>query len=56
MLVDPMGVVRIDLGPAQGIGVGDVDLSYTEHVRALLPSLAGRRDDIMSGRVSAVPG
>jgi deaminated glutathione amidase len=56
MLVDPMGVVRIDLGPAQGIGVGDVDLTYTEQVRAVLPSLAGRRDDIVSGRVSAVPG
>jgi deaminated glutathione amidase len=56
MLVDPMGVVRIGLGPVQGIGIGDVDLAYTEQVRAVLPSLAGRRDDIVSGRVSAVPG
>jgi predicted amidohydrolase len=56
MLVDPMGVVRTDLGPAQGLGVGDVDLAYTEQVRAVLPSLAGRRDDIMGGRVSAVSG
>lgn len=56
MLVDPMGVVRIDLGPVQGIGVGDVDVSYTDRVRAVLPSLAGRRDDIFGGRVPAVPG
>ena len=56
MLVDPMGVVRIDLGPAQGIGVGDVDLTYTDQVRAVLPSLAGRRDDTIGGRAPAVPG
>jgi hypothetical protein len=56
MLVDPMGVVRIDLGPAQGIGVGDVDTAYTDQVRAVLPSLAGRRDDVISGHISPVPG
>jgi predicted amidohydrolase len=53
MLVDPMGVVRIDLGPAQGVGVGEVDVSYTDQVRAVLPSLAGRRADIMTGRAAA---
>ena len=56
MLVDPMGVVRIDQGPAEGIGVGEVDVSYTEQVRALLPSLAGRREDITGGRPAAIPG
>ncbi len=56
MLVDPMGVVRIDLGPSQGIGVGDVDISYTDQVRAVLPSLAGRRENIIGGRAAAVPG
>jgi predicted amidohydrolase len=56
MLVDPMGVVRIDLGPAQGIGVGDVDTDYTDLVRAALPSLAGRRDDVIAGQISPVPG
>jgi predicted amidohydrolase len=56
MLVDPMGVVRIDLGPAQGIGVGDVDTTYTDQVRTALPSLAGRRDDVISGQISPVPG
>ena len=56
MLVDPMGVVRIDLGPSQGIGVGDVDIGYSVQVRAVLPSLAGRREDIIAGRAAAVPG
>jgi deaminated glutathione amidase len=56
MLVDPMGVVRIDLGPARGLGVADVDVAYTDEVRAVLPSLAGRREDIISGRAAAVPG
>ena len=44
MLVDPMGVVRLDLGPAAGLGVGDVDTAYTATVRAALPCLANRAD------------
>ena len=40
LLVDPMGVVRVDLGPAEAIGTGDVDTAYTATVRAALPSLA----------------
>jgi deaminated glutathione amidase len=55
MLVDPMGVVRIDLGPAEGIGIGDVDTEYTEQVRDALPCLAGRRADVFgSGSTLAV--
>jgi predicted amidohydrolase len=46
LLVDPMGAVRIDLGPTAGIGVGDVDDEYTERVRATLPGLANRRMDV----------
>ena len=46
LLVDPMGVVRLDLGPAEGLGVGDVDTEQTAQVRAVLPSLAGRRTEI----------
>ncbi len=46
MLVDPMGVVRLDLGPAEGLGIGDVDTGRTAEVRAVLPSLAGRRADL----------
>ncbi len=53
MLVDPMGVVRVDLGPAAGLDSGEVDTSVTATVRAALPCLANRRDDILA--VSGVP-
>jgi predicted amidohydrolase len=56
MLVDPMGVVRVDLGPAEALGVGDVDTAYTDQVRAVLPSLAGRREDITRGRAASARG
>ncbi|HET9968415.1 MAG TPA: carbon-nitrogen hydrolase family protein [Streptosporangiaceae bacterium] len=46
MLVDPLGVVRADLGPAPGVFVAEVDTSLIATVRATLPSLANRRDDI----------
>ena len=48
MLVDPMGVVRLDLGPAAGLGIGDVDLEETARVRAALPCLANRRQDVLA--------
>jgi predicted amidohydrolase len=55
MLVDPMGVVRIDLGPAAGLGVGEVDTAVTASVRAALPCLVNRREDILpSGAAPAV--
>jgi deaminated glutathione amidase len=57
LLVDPMGAVRIDLGPAEEVGIGDVDSAYTERVRATLPSLANRRTDVLGdGRSAAVSG
>ena len=57
LLVDPMGAVRIDLGPAEEIGIGDVDSAYTERVRATLPSLANRRTDVLGdGRGVAASG
>ncbi len=57
LLVDPMGAVRIDLGPAGGIGVGDVDSEYTERVRATLPCLASRRVHVLArGPAPAVAG
>jgi deaminated glutathione amidase len=46
MLVDPMGTVRLDAGPRPGIAVGEVDTSATAEIRADLPSLQHRRDDI----------
>ena len=46
MLVDPLGVVRADLGPAPSVTVAEVDTGLIGTVRASLPSLANRRDDV----------
>jgi predicted amidohydrolase len=46
MLVDPLGVVRADLGPTPGVVVAEVDVSVVDTVRATLPSLANRREDV----------
>jgi deaminated glutathione amidase len=46
MLIDPLGVVRADLGPAPGVTVVDADLDLVDTVRETLPSLANRRTDI----------
>jgi len=46
MLIDPLGVVRADLGPAPGVTVAEVDTGLIATVRASLPSLANRRDDV----------
>ncbi len=46
MLVDPMGTVRLDLGPGRGIAAGEVDSGVTAQVRAALPSLEHRREDL----------
>ena len=46
MLVDPLGVVRADLGPAPGVAVAEVDADLIGTVRATLPSLGNRRDDV----------
>jgi deaminated glutathione amidase len=46
MLVDPLGVVRVDLGPSPGVTVAEVDAGLVETVRATVPSLANRRDDV----------
>jgi predicted amidohydrolase len=51
MLVDPLGVVRADLGPAPGVMVAEVDADLIETVRATLPSLGNRRDDIFGAPV-----
>jgi predicted amidohydrolase len=46
MLVDPLGVVRADLGPAPGVMVAEIDADLIGSVRARLPSLYNRRDDV----------
>ena len=53
LLIDPMGVVRADLGPAAGVTVVEADLSLVDSVRAVLPSLANRREDVFGPAVSA---
>jgi predicted amidohydrolase len=49
MLIDPLGVVRADLGPTAGVTVVDADMSLVETVRKTLPSLANRRADVFGG-------
>ncbi len=46
MLVDPLGVVRADLGPGPGVAVAEVDVDLIRTVRDRLPSLDNRRDDV----------
>ena len=56
MLVDPLGVVRLDLGPAAGVAVGSVDAGLVDTVRATVPSLANRRDDVFGGPIRLADG
>jgi predicted amidohydrolase len=55
MLIDPLGVVRCDLGPSAGLVVVEADLGLVESVRATVPSLANRREDVFgpAGPVTA---
>jgi len=46
MMVDPMGTVRADLGPFPGLAVSDLDSALTKQVRAVLPCLENRREDV----------
>ncbi|HUZ39599.1 MAG TPA: carbon-nitrogen hydrolase family protein [Streptosporangiaceae bacterium] len=46
MLVDPMGTVRADLGPWPQLAVADLEPAMTAQVRAVLPCLQHRRDDV----------
>ena len=46
MLIDPLGVVRCDLGPSAGVTVVSADMALVETVRVALPSLANRRADL----------
>jgi predicted amidohydrolase len=46
MLIDPLGVVRADLGPSPEVTVVNADMSLVETVRRTLPSLANRREDV----------
>jgi predicted amidohydrolase len=49
MVVDPMGVARLDLGPYPGVAVAEIDTGLTDRVRAELPCLQHRRPDVFGG-------
>ena len=51
MLIDPLGVVRCDLGPAPRVTVMDADMTAVKAVRETLPSLANRREDVFGRAV-----
>jgi deaminated glutathione amidase len=56
MLVDPMGTVRADLGPWPGVIVAGLDTAVTAQVRAVLPCLEHRREDVFGPAAVAVSG
>jgi predicted amidohydrolase len=47
MLIDPLGTVRLDLGPYPGVGVAEVDTGFTAQVRRTIPSLEHQRPDVL---------
>jgi predicted amidohydrolase len=47
LLVDPMGTVRLDLGPFPGVAVAEVDTAFTAQVRRSIPSLEHRRPEVL---------
>jgi len=49
-LVDPMGVTLADGGEEAGVVVGDVDLERLARVRAKLPALQHRREELYAAR------
>jgi deaminated glutathione amidase len=55
MLIDPLGVVRADLGPAPGVLVAEADMALVDTVRSTLPSLANRREDVFGPARPAAP-
>ena len=50
MLIDPLGVVRADLGPSASVVVTPADMALVDTVRATVPSLANRREDMFRFR------
>jgi deaminated glutathione amidase len=53
-LVDPMGIALAAGGEMEGLIFGDVDLGRIAQVRAQLPSLGQRREEIYTQRAAAV--
>jgi deaminated glutathione amidase len=53
LLIDPLGVVRADLGPSACVTVAEAELSLVDSVRETLPSLANRREDVFGRSFAA---
>src|ERR1700749_166259 len=47
VLIDPMGTVRLDLGPFPGVGVAEVDTGFTAPGRPAVPNLEHRRPEVL---------
>ncbi len=46
MVVDPFGIVLLDMGKREGMKIVDIDKTRINHVRSSLPLLKNRRTDI----------
>jgi predicted amidohydrolase len=46
MVVDPFGIVLLDMGNREGMEVVEIDKSRVQKVRELLPLLKNRRTDV----------
>ena len=52
MVVDPFGIVLLDMGNREGIEVVQIDKSRVQKVRELLPLLKNRRTDVYGNNTS----
>ena len=46
MVVDPFGIVLLDMGKREGMKIVDIDKTRINQVRSSLPLLKNRRTDI----------
>ncbi|MCC2648923.1 MAG: putative carbon-nitrogen hydrolase [Nitrososphaeraceae archaeon] len=52
MVVDPFGVVLLDMGNREGMEVVEIDKSRVQKVREMLPLLKNRRTDVYGNNIS----
>jgi len=53
MVIDPFGVVILDMGNKEGMEVVEIDLSRVHSIRKSLPLLKNRRTDVYRNHISA---
>ena len=46
MIVDPWGAVLAEVADGEGVAVATLDFAHLEDIRARLPALKHRRDDV----------